>query len=182
MLFVDLVDGNEEILTVGSDRRNGAVDEPDEIPMHSIAGDVADEIDVVEYDQRPTEGAGEADVGGQWVGRGEVPDRAISVDIALRGRNRRATAVYHAAEIGDATADGLRPRREDGQQQQCEGEQQEFEPPAARPRFVRVAGSHLRPRSLPTEFVTNVTEAATLWTGFRRCSSHGTTVPLRLLL
>src|SRR5260370_7824635 len=166
MLFVDLVDGNEEILTVGSDRRNGAVDEPDEIPMHSIAGDVADEMDVVEYDQRPTEGAGEADVGGQWVGRGEVPDRAISVDIDLRGRNRGDKAVYHAAEIGDTTADGLRPRREGGQQQQCEGEQQEFEPPAARPRFVRVARSHLRPRSLPTDLATHRPHPATPSTPF----------------
>src|SRR5262249_16277183 len=115
--------------------------------VHLVAGHVADEDDVVKYDQRTPEGTGEADVGGQWVGRGEVPDRAISVDIDLRGGNRVDKAVYHAAEIGDTTAYGLRPRGEGGQQQQWEGEQQDFDPAAARPRVVRVARSHLRPRS-----------------------------------
>src|SRR5262249_23265925 len=44
ILFVDLLNGNEQVLTVGFDRRDGAVDEPERIAMHLIAGDVADEI------------------------------------------------------------------------------------------------------------------------------------------
>src|SRR5262249_43191968 len=125
ILLVDLLDGNEEILTVGFDRCGGAVDEPDGIPLHFIAGDVADEIDVVEYDQRPAEGADEADVGGQWVGRGEVPDRAITVDIDLRGGNWVDKVVYYVAEIGDITIYGLRLCRDGAQQQQSEEEQQD---------------------------------------------------------
>src|SRR5262249_8432060 len=131
----------------------------DKIPVHLIAGHVADEIDIVEDDQKAPSGAGETDVGGQWVGRGEVPDRAISVDIDLRGGSRVDKAVYQAAEIRDTTACGLRVPRDGGQQEQCEGEQQDFDPAAERPRVVRVARSHLRPRShSPSDFGT---EAAT---------------------
>src|SRR5262249_25105960 len=79
ILFVDLVDGNEEILTAGSERCGGTVDEPDKIPMHLVAGHVADEIDIVEDDQPAPSRTGEADIGGKWVGRREVPDRAIAV-------------------------------------------------------------------------------------------------------
>src|SRR5206468_3286910 len=107
----------------GSERCGGAVDEPDKIPMHLVAGHVADEIDIVEDDQPAPSGAGETDVGGQWVGRWEVPDRAISVDIDLRGRNRVDKTIYHATEIGDTTANGLRPCWYGAQQQQAEGEQ-----------------------------------------------------------
>src|SRR5258707_403972 len=88
--------GNEEILTVLSDRRGGAVDEPDEIPVRLVARDVADETDIVEDDQPASSGAGEADVGGQWVGRWEVPDRAITVDIDLRGGNGVDKAIDYA--------------------------------------------------------------------------------------
>src|SRR5207248_6341235 len=120
--------------------------DPDEIPVRRVAGDVADETDIVEDDQPASSGAGEADVGSQWVGRWEVPDRAISVDIDLRRGNRVDKAIYHATEIGDTTANGLRPCRDGAQQQQAEGEQQDFDPAAARPRIVRVARSHPRPR------------------------------------
>src|SRR5258708_5260145 len=87
----------------------GAVDEPDEIPVRLVARDVADETDIVEDDQPASSGAGEADVGGQWVGRWEVPDRAITVDIDLRGGNGVDKAIDYATEIGDTTTDGLRP-------------------------------------------------------------------------
>src|SRR5215469_10390277 len=141
VLLVDLLYGNEEILTVLSDRRNGAVDEPDEISVRLVAGDVADEIDIVEDDQPARSGAGEADVGGQRVGDGEVLDRAISVDIDLRGRIRVDAAIDQAAEIGDATADGLRACRNGAQQRHCQGEQQEFDP-VAQPHVFGAAASH----------------------------------------
>src|SRR5215470_18957829 len=115
ILFVDLVDRYEEVHAL-QDVRTGdrAIDEPDEIPVRLVAGEVADEIDIVEDEQPASSGAGEADVGSQWVGYGEVPDRAISVDIDLRGRCRVDKAVDHAAEIGDTTAYGLRVRRDGG--------------------------------------------------------------------
>src|SRR5262249_52962774 len=73
ILFVDLVDRYEEVRTI-QDVRAGdrAVHEPDEIPVHLVAGEVADEIDIVEDDQPASSGAGEADVRGEWVGHGEV--------------------------------------------------------------------------------------------------------------
>src|SRR5437899_3153320 len=147
ILFVDLVDRCEKVSAPQNVRAgNRAIHEPDEIPVRLVAGEVAGEIDVVEDDQPAPSGAGEADVGCQWVGRWEVPDRAISVDIDLRRGNRVDKAIYHATEIGDTTANGLRPCRDGAQQQQYEREQQDFDPPAARPRIVRVARTHLRPR------------------------------------
>jgi hypothetical protein len=106
--------------------------------VHLVAGHVANESDVIEDDQPAPSGAVETDVGGQWVGRWEVPDRAISVDIDLRGGNRVDKAIYHATEIGDTTANGLRPCRDGAQQQQAEGEQQDSDPAAALPHIVRV--------------------------------------------
>src|SRR5258708_12512830 len=116
------------------------------MPVRRVAGEVAGEIDVVEDDQPATTGPGKADVGGQRVGRWEVPDRAISVDIDLRRGNRVDKAIDHATEIGDTAAKGLCPCRDGAQQQQPEGEQQDSDPPAARPRIVRLARNHLRPR------------------------------------
>jgi hypothetical protein len=95
-----------------------AIDEPDEIPVRLVAGEVADEIDIVEDEQPASSGAVVANVGGQWVGRGEVSDRAISIDVDLRGRNRVDKAIDNAAEIGDTAADGLRMRRDGTQQRQ----------------------------------------------------------------
>src|SRR6266436_2532166 len=76
----------------------------------------------------------------------QITLRAISVDIDLRGGNRVDKAIYHATEIGDTTANGLRPCRDGAQQQQAEGEQQDSDPAAALPHIVRVTRSHLRPR------------------------------------
>src|SRR5260370_7031443 len=96
VLLVNLLDGNEEILTVGSDRRGGAVDEPDRIPLYLVTGDVAGEVDVVEDDQKARRVvAEEADVGGQWVGRGEVPDGAIAHHLNLGRHNQLAKTTNH---------------------------------------------------------------------------------------
>ena len=46
--------------------------------------------------------------------------------------------------------------------------EQDFDPAVARTNMNCATRSHLRPRSLPTKFVTKGTEAATLRTGFRR--------------
>ena len=118
-----------------------------------------DEIDVVEDDQ-PARGvvAEEADVGGQRVGGRKIPDRAVAVDIDLRGRNRVDKAIDHAAAIGNAYR-RLRLRRDGAQQQHCESEQQDFDPAAARPRIVRVARSHLRPRPITRRIRRRGTEA-----------------------
>src|SRR5262249_14624391 len=164
ILFVDLVDRYEEVRAI-QDVLTGdrAIDEPDEIPVRLVAGEVADEIDIVEDDQPASSGAGEADVRGQWVGRGEVPDRAISIYIDLRGRNRVDKAIVHAAEFGDTTADGLRMRRQGAQQPQAEEEQQDSDPAAACPRIVRFARRHLRPRpTQQTNFIGS--EAVRAWT------------------
>src|SRR5258708_35785810 len=112
MFFVDLGDRYEEV-RARQDVRAGdrAIHEPDEIPVRLVAGEVAGEIDVVEDDQPAPSGAGETDVGGQWVGRWEIPDRAISVDIDLRRGYRVDKAIDYAAEIADTTANGLRERR-----------------------------------------------------------------------
>src|SRR5207247_8578616 len=99
------------------------VGEPDEVPLRFVAGHVARKLDVVEDDQ-PACGvvAVEADVGGERVGRRKVPDYAVAVDIDVRRRNRVDLAIYHAAEIGNATEGRLPPRRSGGLQRLCEGE------------------------------------------------------------
>src|SRR6266581_4843736 len=75
VLFVDLADRYEEVRARQDVRAGDRVShEPDEIPVRLVAGEVAGEIDVVEDDQPAPSGAGETDVGGQWVGRWEVPD------------------------------------------------------------------------------------------------------------
>src|SRR5262249_55599479 len=87
-------------------------------------------------------------------------DRAISIDIDLRGRSRVDKAVDYAAEIGDTTADRLRVRRDGAQQQQREGEQQESDPAAVRLCVVRVARSHLPLVPSPQQISSGTRQAA----------------------
>ena len=142
--LLDLLDGYQQVLAALLEGARRAVDEPELVLVNGVARHVAQVDDVVEDDQHPPDSAGEADVAGQRVGRRKIPDRAIAVDIDLRGRSRVDKAIYHAAEIGDTTADGLCPRWDGGQQRQCAGEQQDSDPAVA-PHTNCVAGSHGTP-------------------------------------
>ncbi len=144
ILLVDFLDRDQEVLAALLDRAGRAVDEPDRVPKNVVARHLARVHDVVEDDQPPIGVLArlreEAEVGGQRVGCRKVPDRAVTVDIYLRGRNRVDKAIDQAAAIGNAA---VRPRRGGGQQRQCEGGQQDSDPAVAHPHLVRAARSHV---------------------------------------
>ena len=131
VLLVDLVDRCEEVRALqdmlAGDR---AVDEPDDVIVYVVAGDVADEVDVVEDEQRVGR-AQQTDVAPIRVGGRVVPDGAGAVDLQIR-RHRGDVAVEDAAVSGVAERAALRVRRAGAHNEQCEAEQQECHPAAAR--------------------------------------------------
>src|SRR6266571_9424106 len=105
VLLIDLLDGDEKVLAVRLEVRKRAVDEPDMVTLHGIARHIADEVNVVEDDQPSlrilTRLRIKADVGGQRVGSWEIPERAVAIDLDLRGRYRVDIAINHATPVGD---------------------------------------------------------------------------------
>ncbi len=183
ILLVDFLDRYEEVLAVRMDAARRAVREPDLVALNGVARHLARVHDVIEDDQPALVGLAwlcqEADVAAQRVGRGKVPDRAVAVDLNLGRRNRVDKAIDHAAAIGNAV---VRPSR-GGQQQRCEGEQQDSNPAVTHPHIVRAARSHVRPPfPSPSAFVAGRNRGQStlwLWTGFRRSRRRRATEPVR---
>ncbi len=84
VLFIDLLDWNQEILAAFLDRRRRAVHEPDDMTGHCITGHLPGMDDVVE-DREPsvivlTRTRKEAEIRSEGIRCGEVSDRTVAID------------------------------------------------------------------------------------------------------
>ena len=182
ILLVDLLYGEQEVLTALLNGGRRAVGEPDLVTRDAVTRHLAGVHDVVEDDEPSLVIlAGlcqKAEVGVQRIGGREVPDRAVPIDLELGGSRVAGESVDHAARVIGAV---LRLRGKRRAQQQHEGEQQEPDSAAARSHSSLIRSDHASPRSNRTarSHHRDWTEAPEERAGFRRSRCRRVSRPFR---